>query len=350
MLRRGLIPALVGQAPGLRPPLRPPFAGKQWGRGLRGRAITKRHCVLSLILLSSACIGAATLPDRLAPNKRQTDEPLQVTADKPIWDEYGLTAAEQASYGPFTITAYRFKDPTGAFAASEWLAAKETAAMPLGNYVVTCSGNCPAPPQLTQRLAGWTPPGINHGPYPLLPSWLPAAGVVPHSERYVLGPASLAAFAPRIPAEAAAFQFSPEAQLATYRRNSHDEILVVFSYPTPGIARQQLARLSNVSGVTSKRNGPLVGLVFDAPDLNAARQLLNGVGYSAAVTSNQPMPLRITPQSAAQLVLAGMKLAGILLLFCLFSGLLFGLVRVLSRRFGQQNADESMVVLHLGDR
>jgi hypothetical protein len=305
---------------------------------------------LILLFLFSAGIDAAALPDRLGTHPRQTDEPLQVTADKPIWDEYGLTTAERASYGSFTVAAYQFKDPTGAFAASEWLAAKEALAMPVGNYVVTCSGDCPALPQLTQQLAGWTPPGINHGPYPLLPSWLPVAGVVPHSERYILGPASLAAFAPRISAEAAAFQFSPEAQLATYRRNNHDEILVVFSYPTPGIARQQLARFSNVSGVTSKRTGPLVSLVFDATDLNAARQLLNGVGYSAAVTSNQPMPLRITPQTATQLVLAGMKLAGILLLFCLFSGLLFGFVRVLTRRFGQQNADEAMVVLHLGDR
>ena len=300
---------------------------------------------VSLVLLLSAAAGAAVLPAQLGSNARATDAPLQIGTDKTIWDEYGLTAAEQASYGRFTITAYRFKDPTGAWAASEWLSA-----IPFGNYVVACSGECPASAQLIKWLTGWTPAGLDQGPYPLLSGWLPSAGLVPHSQRYILGPASLAAFAPKIPAAAAGFEFSAEAQAAQYRRGGHDETLIVFSYPTPGIARQQLAKLANVSGATTKRDGPLVAIVFGAPDLTLARQLLAGVSYTASVTTDEPLPLRITPQSAVQLVLAGMKLAGILLLFCLFSGLLFGFIRVLTDRLGHRSEEDAFVVLHLGDR
>ncbi len=299
---------------------------------------------LALFLLAGVLQGAI-LPDHIGPAQRTSDQPAQFPADHAIQHEYGLAAAEQAAYGPLSLTAYQFGDPTGAFAASQVLG--PTAILD-GNYVLTCSGHCP-PPRDLPGLVG-SLPKLYRGPYPMLSGWLPKSGLVPGSARYVLGPASLAAFAAPVPASAAAFQFSTEAEVARYRRNGIENTLVLFSYPSPGIARQQMAQLAKVSGVTVRRNGPLVAVVLESSDSKSAQQLLDAIGYSAAVTENQPIPLKISPQSAVRMVLAGFQLAGILLVFCLFSGLLFGFIRVVSRRLGAADAGEAIVALHLSDK
>jgi len=300
--------------------------------------------VITAICFAALTASAAILPDHLGPDARTADQTATFPANKAITDEYGLAAAEQASYGRYSITAYQFRDPTGAFAASKLV----QGAILDGNYLLQCKGRCPAEQQLTALLANL--PKLYRGPYPMLPDWMPAGGMVAGTDRYILGPASLASFAPRIPASVAGFQFSAEAEVAQYRRNRAQETLALLSYPSPSIARQQVKELANVAGATVQRDGPLVAVVFDAPDLNSARELLAGLRYRASVTQNEPMPLQLSPQSAAKMVLSIFELAGILLLFCLFSGLLFGFGRVVSRRLGSQNGDEPMVLLHLTDK
>jgi hypothetical protein len=183
-----------------------------------------------------------------------------------------------------------------------------------------------------------------------LVSYLPAKNLAPHSERYILGPVGLAQNAPQIPESAVAFQFGTEGALARYRNGKNEAMLAVFSYPTPQIARQQASAFAAVPGAIVKRTGPLVAVVLGAPDRALADRLLGPINYEASVTVNEPMPLVLTPQSTAQMILAIITLAGIVLGFCLASGLLFGGLRVLARRFGYTDAGTALTTLHLSDK
>ena len=302
-----------------------------------------RSLALFTLFISSAC--AAILPEQLGPNHRVSSEPKPVEGLHEMWDEYGLQACEHGSYGQFGITACQFKDTTGAFAAAEFLKSPNAV---LGNYVVSCSGKC------TPALKDWLSaklPNFSRSRYPVLENYLPQQGLIAGSKRYILGPASLAQFEPRIPASAIAFDFSPEAQLARYRSAGGEQSMAIISYPTPQIARQQVAVLEKLPDAVVKRTGPIVSLVLAPGNQAAAGLLLAKVDYHASVSfDDQPLPLIITPQTAGQMVLAILSLAGIVVGFCLLSGLAFGGFRVLSKRFGHSDATTAMITLHLGDK
>ena len=299
-----------------------------------------RVLILAILFVSSAC--ASIWPERLGSYDRRSVEAKQAATD-----ENGREATEQADYGRFQVSATVYKDSTGAYAA--WLES-EGKPLQVGNYLVTCTGNCPKNlAQLAEAL-----PKVSHAPLPALGSYLPAKSLVPHSQRYILGPVGLKQTTPQIPESAAAFQFGTEGAIARYRvlRNEpqSEATVAIFSYPTPQIARQQATAFQALSGITVKRTGPLVALVLGATDPAVANQLLSQINYEASVTVNEPMPLILTPQSTAQMLLAIITLAGIVLAFCLASGLIFGGLRLLARRFGYADAGTSMTTLHLSDK
>ncbi len=66
-----------------------------------------------------------------------------------------------------------------------------------GNYLAIWNGHKPSPEELNALLL--TIPKYQHGPLPSLPDYLPAAGLRPNSERYIVGPSTLAKFYPEIP-------------------------------------------------------------------------------------------------------------------------------------------------------
>jgi hypothetical protein len=237
-----------------------------------------RSLILAVLFVSSAC--ASIWPEHLGTFERRSVEASQVPTD-----ENGRQAYEEADYGGFHVAATVYKDSTGAYAG--WL---ETAGNPLqvGNYVIVCSGNCPKNlPELVDAL-----PGVSHAPLPVLGSYFPANSLVPRSQRYILGPAGLAQNAPQIPEPAVAFQFGTEGEIARYKAPGGEETLAIFSYPTPGMARQQVKAFEAIPNVVVKRTGPLVAVVLGgAADLPGARRLLDQVTYEAAVTVNEPMPL-----------------------------------------------------------
>jgi hypothetical protein len=294
---------------------------------------------LILAVLSIASVSAAIWPEQLGKYQRKS---VKTVASAP--DENGQDEAEEANYGSFVVTAQRFKDSTGAYAA-----AVEMPQLPLqvGNYLITCAGNCPK--NLASLIA--TLPKMSHAALPTLRNYLPLKGLVTHSERYILGPAGLQAAAPQIPASAVNFEFAPEGDLGRYRTSAGEAILAIFSYPNMQMARQQAAILEKLPDVAVKRTGPLVAVVLAPEGQAAAAQLLGQIDYKATVSSDdQQIPLVIRPQTAAQMVLGILALAGIVLGFCLLSGLAFGAARVVARRFGYSDAGTSMTTLHLGDK
>src|ERR1700722_15440648 len=84
-----------------------------------------------------------------------------------------------------------------------------------GNYVFQLTGAVPPAQDLQGMYAQL--PKLEQSPLPILMSILPSAGLIPNSERYVLGPVSLDRFEPRIPPSTAGFHYSAEAQLGKYK-------------------------------------------------------------------------------------------------------------------------------------
>jgi hypothetical protein len=307
-----------------------------------------RLLVVLLIALSTVA-SAAIWPEQWGDSQRISAVPVDVTTDREIWKEYGLQTAERADYGAFRATAYRFKDTTGAFAAAQWLLASEPNTTTFGNYVIGCSGTCPAPQKFKEFLTAHPPPGLSRAAYPVLDSYFPAKNLIAGSKRYIYGPSALAQFEPRVPSSAVAFDFTTEGQVAKYRDSKGEATLAIFSYPTPMMARQQVIQFEKLPGATVKRTGALLAVVFSATP-HSADFLLSQINYQASISMDQVPPLVLKPESAAKMLLGIFSLAGVVLAFCVLSGLAFGLIRVLSRKFGYSDANEAMTTLHLADK
>lgn len=264
-------------------------------------------------------------------------------AGQSLSDEYGFVGTEHSDHGTFQLTAQRFKDVTGAYAAS--LEPANKSAVRVGNYLVSCEGKCPKD---FAAVADSSLPQVSHGSLPTLSNYFPAKNLIAHSERYILGPVGLQANASEIPASAVNFDFGTEGEIGHYRTSNGDVTLGVFSFPTPSFARQQLPQFEKIANATVKRSGPLVIVATGAREAN--RQLLTAINYQGVVAENEvppPKPLELKPESAGQMVLAILTLAGILLVFCLVSGLAVGGSLRLARRFGYSAAEGSFITLHL---
>jgi hypothetical protein len=214
--------------------------------------------------------------------------------------------------------------------------------------LVACQGKCP------KDLAGLADAGlphVSHGSPPTLSAYFPSKDLLPRSDRYILGPVGLAANVPEIPVPAALFDFGTEAELARYRTPGGPIDLLVFSFSTPSLARQQLPQFQKILGAAVKRTGPLVAFVLGpGAGSGASAKLLNGIEYQGVVATNEPppvKPLELKPESAGKMVLSILSLAGLLLSFCLLSGLAVGGTLRLARRFGYSGAEGSMITLHL---
>lgn len=297
-----------------------------------------RSLILAALFVSSAC--AAIWPDRLGDYQRRSASVFGPVDDTEGWGEYGLETMERADYGSFKVVAWRFKDTTGAYAGS-----LKVSGVRVGNYVVWCEGKCP---QDFPKLVDASLPHVSHAAVPTLDTYLPSKGLLSRSERYVVGPVGLKADAPDIPAAAVNFTFGTEGEVAHYRTAAGPVTLAVFSFPLPSMARQQLPEFQRITGAAAKRTGPLV-VVALGPSAASAK-LLESVNYLGVVEENEKppeKPLELKPESAGQMVLAILSLAGILLGFCLLSGLAVGGILMVARKFGYSAAEGSLTTLHL---
>ena len=317
---------------------------------------------LFLLLLPALC-AAAILPDTIGDWQKDAASPAAVP-DQKVWHEYGLQDAETAQYKSgnktWDITAYRFDDGTGAFAAFSQARPADSkkwdvttgigvqdpgeAIIAVGNYLFVFKGNKPQPDELNHVIG--SAPHYAQSPFPSVLKHMPA-GAEPNSERYVTGPESLARFAPAIPPSTAGFHFEAEAELAKYRMHGKDATLIIFNYPLMGMARDRLPYFNKIPGAVAKRAGPLVAVTLNAsPD--DAEKLLSEVKYQAEVTVPEHVPTR--KDNPANLFLNIIILCLILAGFCLVSGLVVGGLLVLMRRAGASGDGDAMISLHLSGR
>jgi hypothetical protein len=322
-----------------------------------------RRLILLLALFALPALPEL-LPPAIGPNKLAS-QTVAPTPDPAVWSELGLEDSGSGVYegaaGHYTLTLYRLQDPTAALVAFDWQRPPDAHRIPLapmaaespsgtllvgsGNYLAVWNGHKPTPEELNLLLLNI--PKYQHGLLPSLPGFLPAAGLRPNSERYIVGPSSLARFFPEIPPSLAAFHLSAEAQTGVFGKDGGVK-MAIFSYPTFEIARKQAVEMGKIPGAITKRVGPLVAVTVNPSDLDEAERVLSRVRYLADVTLTQKPP---TPKdNPANLLLNIALLILILIVFCAISGLAFGGLRQLFRRVSPQEDGESMVMLHLSDR
>ena len=318
---------------------------------------------LSVTLIAAGVsLNAALLPESFAQYKRGAVSPVS-TEDPAVWSEYGLESAERAEYTKagqtFSVTAYRLKDPTGAFAAFQWqrpagaASAITSASLPNGalaaheNYLVRVEGAKPHPDALAALFKAL--PDTVRTSLPSLYGYLPKRGRVANSERFLVGNNSLERFEPRIPAYLAAFDRGAEAQSARYRSRGEEYQLTVFSYPTPQMAIERARAFASLAGAAVKRSGPMLAVIPDAAGKSGAARLLEEITYSPNFTWNEYVP-KDTPQDAAKMILAIVSLAGVLIVLSAVLGLFFGGSKMLAKKFGMAHADDGFTSLHLDSK
>jgi hypothetical protein len=313
---------------------------------------------LAVLICLALPAGAAILPDYLGKIPKTEVKAVQ-PKDPALFEEYGFDTAEQARYGAVQVTAWRFKDSTGAMSAFQSMRSPDAkpskldhvaaadasgAILQHGNYMIQFQGRQPTEIELVRIIQGL--PMYSDASLPVISTYLPPDGLIPNSERYITGPVALERFEPGVPPSTAAFHLSAEAQYGRYRANGGDFGLAIFNYPTPAMARQQAASFQKLQGAVVKRAGPLVAVILSPPDADAAERVIAKVTYEASVTQNETAP-GTEVRSFARAFLSMVTLAGIIIGFCLVSGLLFAGGRILSRRFGSKGADEGMITLHI---
>ena len=316
--------------------------------------------VPAVALFQSIATAAPILPDTIGDWKKGPVAAAPVP-DRKVWQEYGLQASEKAPYADgarqYTISAYRFTDATGAFAAFEEVRPDNSKPIPVsglgaanatdeavavGNYLFVFIGYRPKPEELNHIVG--TVPLYAQSPLPSLPRYMPA-GPQPNSERYILGPDSLAQFAPSIPPSTAAFHFNAEGELAKYGTPGKEVTLALFTYPTMEMARDRIVHFQQVPGTMVKRSGPLVAVVLKASNPDDAERLLSRIRYQAEVTVPEHVPTQ--KDNPANLFLNIFILCLVLAGFCLVSGLVVGGLRILLRRSGASGDGDNMISLHL---
>jgi hypothetical protein len=281
--------------------------------------------------------------------------------DAALWREYGLVHSSASQLGKLNVTTYEMKDPTGALAAWEWLRGSQAKPCDLApfcsaepdrtvlsdfNYVAVFTGGKPDKAQaeaLIKSLANKRESSL-----PAILTFLPRQGLVPDSARYILGPVSLAAFAPELASAKPGFDAGAEAQVAGYRvgKNGTPARLAVFYYATPEMARLHSTQFKTLSNVHVKRSTVLVAVVFGPVDNDAADTLLSRIEYEAKITWNEtPPPSPIKP--LYRLLLNILYMSGALGILCLLAGLMYAAMRLYRRRYGTLEADEAMTTLHL---
>ena len=352
---------------------------------------------LAMVLLSVAAVSTpaqAVIPDSFAGwscNGRSSFNPAQpsqiasqtaTSAGNDVLAEYGFVAGEQCEYTrgseKLGVQVYRMKDPSGAFGLYSYIRTADlpnatlnehsalgpSRALALdGNLLLDIRGTeLPKREKDLKALVADVKLHAEEGPLPSLPNELPSKGMVERSDHYLLGPATLYQFVPVASNDWLGFSQGAEAVSARYRIEGHDVTLLLVDFPTPQTAAKKLAEVQKVYHVNgsnpdpnaaplfAKRSMTLLAIVYGARTQAEADALLKQVESGAEITWNEPTFQFKEPPITA--MIAGTIIgAGVICMFAIISGIAFGGVRlVVKRYFPDKVFDRSshLQVLQLG--
>jgi len=303
-----------------------------------------------------------------------------------LWREYGAVGAERATYegnaSRLTVVLYRMRDSAGAYGAFSFFGAGSPPAS-LGaegrktksgwvfyqaNVCVTAQGSSGRAPAealslLADRLTSEAAPRTSG--LPSLLAFLPRTGLRQRSERYILGPAALSELAPIGKGDWLGFPYGVEAVWADYDLGGRPAGLLLASYPTPQLAAERLREFNesfNLNGtgnpvlplVYAKRAGPLVGLLTGVDSGTLAGGVLNQLRYEFSVSWDEST--KKPTASDWTRTLANIFIGtGLMILYALLCGLLFGGLRVLVQRLFpgkvfNRPGETEIIQLNLGGR
>ncbi|MGC4051114.1 MAG: hypothetical protein QM757_17260 [Paludibaculum sp.] len=316
--------------------------------------------------LALAFLSAATNDVVLPPNlEGRTRGALSTNSispsDRGLLNEYGLRETERAEYVSLAgehmeVEAFRFADSDGAYGAYLFLLPKGAVRAPLGttstrsewlgdtrsavlggvtvvgfkNYVFRFRRSTPHWRTLETMLHSL--PGLNETNARSSPRCEFACDAA--SERSLLGPISLAKFAPRIPIQAAAFETGGRGRVIRYEMGAGPVLKVVFDYPSPEIAQRALDGFRAIRGSFVRTEGAQVTVILDAATPAEAEELATRAAEPETMNFDLAYEDSVTLDSAMAIVFHGSALGGILALI---------------RRWWRRNEGigESAVSLHL---
>lgn len=335
-------------------------------------------CLVSVLLLlvTTSTPAQGVVPDSFAGwtcngktsfNPAQPSQIVSQTASSASDDvlaEYGFVAGEQCEYTSgaekLGVQVYRMKDPSGAYGLFSYMRSADlphssigehsavgpSRALALdGNLLVDIRGSdLPKREKDLKALVAAIKPHAEEGPLPSLPDEMPTIGMVERSDHYVLGPVTLNQFVPVSSSDWLGFSQGAEAESARYRTGGHEVTLLLADFPTPQTAAKKLAELEKNLGVNSenpganssplfaKRSMTLLAVVYGARTKAEADALLKQVESDAQVTWNEPTFQFKEPPISAMIVgtIIG---TGVICMFAVISGIAFGGVRIVVKRF-----------------
>jgi hypothetical protein len=300
-----------------------------------------------------------------------TDPAAADPTNAAVLKEYRFSDVASSTYArddgrTLKIRAARFADASGAFGAYTFYLqpgmAKEQIgdqAASQGQRVLFYRGHVLVDAQFSQEaamsvaqlkeLAGVLPrPGGNTGNLPTFIEFMPRRGYVANTQKYVMGPAALAAQAPAVGAELVDFNVSSEVSLGRYDTSSGEATLMLISYPTPQLAAERLRRIeaahqtvqpqTGVSSVersgafSAKRTGPIIAIATGPVSDSDAKSLLGMVNWEASIIRNQATDNQ-QARDLYMLILNIVILCGILAGLAVVAGVAFGGIRILMKRW-----------------
>jgi hypothetical protein len=350
---------------------------------LRSRRFATHKTILGVLLLSAAWAWPAAAQGILpatfgawtadGPGLQVLPQQAeQLAPDKAaVLREYGITSAERREYTQgertATVTLYKMVDPSAAFGAFTFLretpmapmqvesavrysaGSRDRALLVVGNlfFDVSSPKARPADSDLTE-LASLLAPRADRRPFPLIAEFLPQAGLIQGSERYVLGRQALAQVFPVGAVNQAdwiGFDSSAEVIVARYRLagapKDQEALLMIAEYPTQQVAADRYGSLGKwlalnlepgqANGrplVFGTRSSVLVAVLANVESREVAADLLKQIHYASDVTWNEPTH-ELTDPSISTIVVGAIVDTGSIMLIALAAGLGFGGFRLL---------------------
>ena len=176
-----------------------------------------------------------------------------------------------------------------------------------------------------------------------LPSAMPPNGLIPGSQKYLLGLEAAKRVLPSFRTDLIGFAQGAEVQLGQYRTTKGPSTLLLISYPNPQIARLRFGALTSFLGlnqdrgensVYGRRQGSYVFLVLNAENRGGASALMNQFQVTRGVSWDEryPQSERAFTLQLIRMLLSIFVLSAFLIGTCVAGGVLFFLSRRLAAK------------------
>jgi hypothetical protein len=292
-------------------------------------------------------------------------------ANAAVLKEYRFADFSSATYTrddgrTLKVRAARFEDASGAFGAYTFYLQPDMRSEDIGEQGASLgervlfyrgsvlvdamfSTESPMSGAELRELAGDLPkPAGSAANLPAFIEFMPRRQYVANTQKYLMGPAALAALSAPVPAGLVDFKDSAEVSLGNYTTPSGQATLMLISYPTPQLAAEHLRMIDaahhlaqpqagieaieNSGTFFDKRTGPLVAIASGPISTGDAKSLLGMVNYEANVTWNTPTDSHEV-HDLYVLILNVVILCAILGVLAIVAGIAFGGFRILMKRW-----------------